>query len=488
VRPRTAKGQASRQHPRGGVHHPQTERQRTLSQAIEWSHGLLEPDERRLFACLSVFAGGWTLESAEAVCSPGLELDVLEGLGALVDASLVRQVDLADGEARFTMLETLREYATARLVKSGDEPELRRRHAEHFRSLTEECDPGFFYRVAGAGEEQGDNVARLDREHDNVRAALEWATAGGDVRSGLRSAAAVSWFWQHRGHFAEGRGWLERFLGLPAAAARDAVRARALLALGDMAFWQNDYGPMRSAYEEAVAIARELGDPALLARSLLNMADAPLIAKDLDWARALLTEGLARAEEAGDRTLTAEMRAVLARIDLYGGDLAAARGPIMAAIDVHRATGARRLVAINLNRLAVVELLLGELDAAREHFREGLTMVSEAGSLVTSMPSLRGFAEIAGRRGQHQRAARLIGAVARIRDQVGGGSAPQLMAVWGDAEEEARRRLGDEAFERARAEGYAMSSEEAVAYALEDGVSLPRDARRGASFRGSVEG
>jgi hypothetical protein len=125
-------------------------------------------------------------------------------------------------------------------------------------------------------------------------------------------------------------------------------------------------------------------------------------------------------------------------------------------------------VAINLNRLAVIELLLDELDDAHEHFRESLTMLTEAGNIVTTAVILRGFAELANRRAQHRRAALLIGAVERIRDEVGGGAPPELMASWGDAEGNARRALGDEAFQRARAEGYTMSTEEAVSYALDE--------------------
>ncbi|HEX9235047.1 MAG TPA: adenylate/guanylate cyclase domain-containing protein, partial [Actinomycetota bacterium] len=142
------------------------ERQRTLRGTIEWSHELLQPELRRLFARLSVFSGGWTLESAEAVCGPGLELDVLEGSSTLVDASLVHRLELADGEPRFTMLETIREYAANQLSQSGEEPELRRRHAEHFRDLAERYDPGFFFRIGGAGKEQGDRALHLDREND----------------------------------------------------------------------------------------------------------------------------------------------------------------------------------------------------------------------------------------------------------------------------------------------------------------------------------
>ena len=443
------------------------DRQRTLRGTTDWSHELLQPRERALFARLAVFAGGWTLESAEAVCGLHGELDVLEGSSVLVDANLVRRLDDPDGSPRFTMLETIREYASERLAQSGEEAELRRRHAEHFRDLAESDDPGFFFRVAGVGREQGAKVVRLDRENDNVRAALRWATEGGDVVTGLRIAASLSWYWQHRGHFADGRGWLERLLSHPDAPAEWALRVRALLALGDMGSMQGDRELALRAYEEAVSIAREIRDPQLLAWSLLDLADVPTWAKDYNRAEAMLREGLASAEEAADRPLASEVRAVLGRLAYYRGDLAAAHEAYQEAVAIQRELGADRLVAINVARLADVEVHLGQLDAAEEHYRESLVMVTEAGNDVISAVMLVFLAWVASRKASYQRAARLIGAVDRMREEIGGGPTREVIAEWIDAEDEARRALGDDAFERARAEGFSLTLEEAVSYALE---------------------
>src|SRR5262249_4629467 len=149
-------------------------------------------------ARLSVFAGGWTLGSAEAGCGPGLQTDGMDALSALVDADLVRPAELDGSEPRVAMLETIPEDATGELRRTGEELELRRRHADHVLAIAEQYDPGFFFRMGGAGTEQGDRSAHLDRENDNVRAALAWTASGGDVATGLRIAAALSWYWQHR--------------------------------------------------------------------------------------------------------------------------------------------------------------------------------------------------------------------------------------------------------------------------------------------------
>jgi predicted ATPase/class 3 adenylate cyclase len=456
------------------------ERQRTLRGTIEWSHDLLGPAERTLFARLSVFSGGWSLESAEAVCGPGPSTDVLEGLGALVDASLVRHVELADGEPRFTMLETIREYATEQLAASEEAPELRRRHAEHFRDLAERYDPGFFFRIGGTGPEQAARAFHLDREYDNIRAALSWATDGGDVATGLRTAGALNWYWQHRGHFADGRGWLQRLLSRPDADMDPAVRIRALLAMGDAAFWQSDRDAAETAWQEAVDLAREIGDHSLLAWSLLDLADIPTFAEDYERAEALLTESLATAEEGGDRILASEVGAVLGRLAYFRGDIATAGERYRRAVAAQRELGADRFLAINVGRLGDVEVELGEFDAAETHYRESLAMVNEAGNVVITAIMLVYLAWLASRRSDPRRAARLLGAASRISDEIGGGPTRENIPVWPEAEDESRRALADETFDSARAEGYAMSTAEAVTYALETqvegGPERPRSA------------
>ena len=444
------------------------ERQRTLRETIEWSHELLLPGQRELLARLAVFAGGWTLGSAEDVCGPGLEIAVVDGLSALVDANLVRRTERTEDEPRFGMLETIREYATEQLRRSGDEAELRRRHADHFRSLAERHDPGFFFRIAGVGKEQGIRSLQLDLENDNLRAALTWATEeGGDVLTGLRTAASLSWHWQHRGHFADGRRWLERLLSVSDSSVPPAVRVRALLALGDMTIWDDDRSSARGTFQEAVDTARGIEDPHLLAWSLLDLADIPTWEEDYDRAESLLMESLASAEAAGDPELASEVRAVLGRLAYFQGDIEVAGERYREAIAAQREIGTDRFLAMNVARLADVEVQMGELDAAEGHYREFLANVADAGNVVITAIMLVYLAWVAGRRSAHGRAALLLGAASRIRDDAGGGPTRATIPVWPEAEDEARRALGDEAFEEIRSQGYAMSFEEAVASGLE---------------------
>jgi predicted ATPase len=179
-------------------------RQRTLEETIRWSHDILEPDDRRLFARLSVFAGGWTLDAAEVVCG-GDEIDVLEGLGTLVDDSLVRRRELADGSLRFLMLETIREFAWERLQEAGEVGILRERHGRHYESIAE--------RVSVALEgPRGDWLELLDAEQENLRAALSWFHERSEYEGLQAMAGSLGHYWMDRGLLSEMRTWLERSL------------------------------------------------------------------------------------------------------------------------------------------------------------------------------------------------------------------------------------------------------------------------------------
>jgi predicted ATPase/class 3 adenylate cyclase len=438
------------------------ERHRTLLATISWSHDLLSPEEQRLFARLAVFSGGWTLESAEIVCQPGLDLKVLQGLGSLVDHSLVRRMETQDGEVRFSMLDTIREFSTDRLSESDEVENIRARHLEYMRDLLEEAEPQL------VGEAQAEWLRRLDREHDNLRAALDWAARSGDAASGLRAASAVWRFWQLRGYLSEARTWLDRLLKLPGAEARDAVRARALGALGSIAYWQNDYEPTREAYEEAVDIAREIGDTRLLVSALQNLFFIPALGGDFERAESILDEAMPLAEELDDPAVTADLMTGRGFLELWRGNPSGALEPYREAIAMLRRAGNRLLVADNLTGLGAITRMLGDSAEAKIHFRESLEMFVEAGSIANIPQGLTGFALVSSDEGMHERTARLLGASARIRDETGGGAPPELLSRMGDPESDARKALGDEAFEWARAEGYAMSTEAAVAYALSE--------------------
>jgi predicted ATPase/class 3 adenylate cyclase len=439
------------------------ERQRTLRSTIEWSHDLLEAEEQRLSARLGTFSGGWSLEAAEIICGPGLRLKVLDGLSNLVDHSMVQAGEpVGDGDSRFTMLETIREFAVERLAASGEEAEMRRRHAEHFRDLAEEAERHL------TREDRGVWLARMEEEHDNLRAVLDWSEGVGDADTGLRTAAAIWRFWLQRGHLSEGRARLERLLSMPGAATRGAVRARALGALGGITYWQNDNPPTRAAYEEAVAIARGVGDPRLLASALLDLSYIPYLEQNPDRAEAILREGLAHAEEAGDRVLTAEFLSSIGFLQVVRGNPAGAIEPRRTAIEMLRQEGAAWQLGQYLGGQAMITRMVGDLDAARRHLYEALEMFAQTRDTLSISMTLTSLALVANDEGHHERAGRLVGAAARIRDELGGGVPPELAGRWGDPEEDARRALGEDDYRRARAEGYTLNSQEAVAYALAD--------------------
>ncbi|MFN2589628.1 MAG: adenylate/guanylate cyclase domain-containing protein, partial [Actinomycetota bacterium] len=274
-------------------------RHRTLRATIEWSHDMLSAEEQRLFSRLGVFRGGWTLEAAEVICGSELTTEVLDGLDALVHHSLVQRLDAPDQEVRFTMLESIREFALERLADGPDEHDVRNRLLRWVRELAEEAVSRL------KGEDQLRWLDRLDREHDNIRTALEWAGGGGPITDGLKAATALWRFWQERSHLSEARDRLERLLSAPGAQARDALRAQALGALGSIAYWQNDLDRTRAAYQEAVEIARDAGDPDALASALYNASFIPSLAGDFDAAEALLKEAVETAKGADDPSLTA---------------------------------------------------------------------------------------------------------------------------------------------------------------------------------------
>jgi len=435
------------------------DRQRTLRSTIQWSYDLLEPEHQRLFARLGTFRGGWMLESAELVCGPGLDIEVLEGLATLVDHSVVRQAMVEDGQPRFSMLETIREFALERLASTGEQDELQRRHAEHFRNLAEEAE------LHLTRQEKVVWLARLENEIDNLRATLDWAEATGESGTGLRAAAAIWRFWQQRGQLSEGRVRLERLLAIPGAARRDEVRARALGALGGITYWQNDNSVTRAAYEEAADIAREIGDHRLLASALLDLSFIPSMERDADRAELILREGLAAAQQTGDRLLIADFWDSIAWLDVIRGKPADAIPVRLSAIEIFREEGDVWKVANSLIGLAMLSRMSGDGDAARNHLRDALAMFTQAEDTISMSGALNGFALVAIDDGLPERAARLVGAAARIRDDVGGGIPPELFDSWGDPASDAKQVLGDATYERARAEGYALDVDSAVAFA-----------------------
>jgi predicted ATPase len=246
------------------------ERQRTVHGAIEWSYGLLPAAERRLFARLSVFPGGCSIDAAEAVCDADGDLDmpVLDGLGALLSRSLVRQREDDDGAPRFGMLETILDYAGDRLQADFDADATHRRLAAYFLAFAEEAEP---HLTTMDGTSWLD---RSERERANLRRAIGWATEAGEVDLGLRTAAALWRFWHQCGPIWEGRRALDQLLALPGSP--PVVRGKALSASGGLAWWGGDFPAMRQRYEEALPLVERSGDQRAEANALYDLGFAVL--------------------------------------------------------------------------------------------------------------------------------------------------------------------------------------------------------------------
>jgi predicted ATPase/class 3 adenylate cyclase len=434
------------------------QRQRTLRDAIAWSYDLLDEAERRLFAQLSVFTGGWTLESAEAVCHPEPGLDLLDGVASLVDKSLVRRADPSDGQPRFSTLETIREFGQEQLEASGELDGLLRRHAEHFLGLALEAEPHLI------ADDQGPWLDRCDREHPNIRAALRWAIESGEADRALEAAGALWRFWQQRGHLAEGRAWFEEILAMPSGQGTTAARATALIGAGGVAWWQQDRGAAGTYYEEAVAIERELGDPARTAEALYNYAFV-VAGDDLESAAQLLEESLGLFRRVGDERGVAQVLSMLVMRDAQAGHWDAVTASLEEGAAIWRRVGDRLHLAFDLVWLAFAYGRVGRGEDAWSAGLEALELFRGADNATGIGIALTDLAFLATWKGRHEDAIRLAGASESLRQRVGGPPGAIGGLLEGDPVAEARAHLSEEASGRAWEEGLTMSVDEAVVLA-----------------------
>lgn len=439
-------------------------RHRTLRAAMDWSHDLLSGQEAALFRRLSVFAGGFTLETAEVVCAgDDAERDeVLELLSRLVDKSLVVVRDRG-GEARYGLLETVRQYGWEKLVESGEAEAVRWRHADFFLALAEEVAPKIEPSNETAG--RGRWLERLEMEHDNLRAALRWA--GRDSpETGLRLASALYWFWYHRGYQSEGRGWFERILaGAPAA--RTAARAEALTRAGYLAWLQGDHPRARSRLQEGVEIWRELeGEKSGLAHALWVLGLEMLAVEELAEARSLTEESVEIFRTIEDEAGIAHTLANLGAIVLGQGESALASSLLEESLQISRRIGDDWMLSLPLRNLGVAAFQQGDHARAVGLLRESLGLLRGSGDKLYTSRGLECLAAVESRRGSHVRAARLFGAGEALREAIG---VPMLFYLvdYDGAVTATRAALGEEAAAAAWAEGQAMAPDDAIALALE---------------------
>ncbi len=453
-------------------------RQRTLRDAIAWSHDLLDEDERRLFRRLGVFVGGWTLAAAARVCADADAAGdtVAAGVASLLDKSLVRRLPHPDEDVRFGMLETVREYALEQLAERGEADALRCRHAGYYADLAAETEPKLY------GPEQAAWLERLEREHDNLRAALAWLLDRGEAEAALRLVGNLRNFWIVRDHLAEGQRWAEAAL----AAGPDApamTRARALSAAASFALRRGDYPLARAGFTEELGLLRTLGDKRHVAQTLLNLGQVANIEGEHAQAVALFEESMSLARAIGDRRTLARALNQLGEIARHNGDDARAAGRYEESLSLWRALGERERIAMVLHNLGPVVARLGEPQRA-------VALLSESLALSWGLRNTHGIAiclfAVAGVVAPWAPGpgARLLGAADTLRASIGVHWEPVDRAEFERSVAAVRARIGDAAFQTALAQGAALTMADAVAcareaLALEPASRIPRAAHPG---------
>ena len=472
------------------------ERQQTLRDTIAWSHDLLSEPERAVFRRLAVFAGGATLDGATAVLGDEAGVDLLEALSGLVDHSLLRPVDGADGEPRFAMLETIRDFATEQLAAAGEEAAYRGRLIEHVRALTEQARLDLF------GRNQAVWLRRLVAEQETLRAAIRWAHESGDAASAQVIAGALPRFWEIQGSFAEGCGWLELALSIGTGTSRE--RANALVGLATLSRRQGDFAKAVRCYEEALAMFRALDDTSGIASALNNLGVVAQDRGDYAAARLLLEEALANFRALADRQRIAASLNNLGMVARRQGDLVSATALYEESLGIWDELGDALRRALALNNLGVVSYGQGQLPLAEERYRSALALyrqledrsgtalslnnlaevLRDRGDLAQSVvlwqeslalrfvqgdragiaECLAGIAKIATAAGLDDRAVHLFAVAGRLQEEIGVSIPPREREAQDRAIADLRRRFAANEFEPAWRAGRAMT----VAQALSD--------------------
>jgi predicted ATPase/DNA-binding CsgD family transcriptional regulator len=425
-------------------------RQRTLRDAIAWSHDLLTEDERVLFRRLAVFVGGFTLEAAEAVAgAPGDSgTDALDGIGALVASSLLRQVDGPDGAPRYAMLETVREFALERLEASDEADAVRRAHAAYFAAFAEAVG----YHIYQAPD-PSDVLARTDADRDNLRAALSWADARGEAVLLCRVAVGLQHYWIDRGPYGEAWAWVDRALaaagGVPAPLQASVVRTAAT-----MARVRGDLDAAEALGGEALALARALADDLAVVDALILLGFVAEDRGDFARSRALAEEALAVARPLDHPFWTTFALRNAGWLALLDGDPDSAERLQGKALDRARRGGLRYWAALVQSDLAALALRRGEHARAAALWQERLHLIWNEWSLRWA---LEGLGEIAAACGEAERAARLFGAAEALRERLGTNLVPRLVAEYAAILAPVRAVLGEAAFAAAWNAGRAMT-------------------------------
>jgi tetratricopeptide (TPR) repeat protein len=482
------------------------DRHRTLRDAIAWSYALLPPDIQRCFRWSALFVGGWTPERATALCaSAGEAASVIPLLMSLVRASLIR-AEADDGQTRFAMLETIRDYALEQLAASGELAVARARYAENFLAWVTAID------VTLTGPDQHRSVRALTEEHDNIRAALHWAREGRLPEVGVPLAVALSRFWEMQGHLSEGRAWLEAFLALsgdgegsvtdldrakalnsagifayrlrdyPHAAARleESIAmfrmlgetrrvAAALNNLGNVAKEQGDYRRADLLHRESMDLKREMGDPRGIAASLNNLGMIASARGDDEAAIRLYAEAALLQRQGDDRWVLSHTLNNWGEVMLRHGDNAGAVACFRESLTLKRQLGDWWGSVLTLNNLGRAAMLRGDNADAVTCYRESLTLCEATDDAVGLPDTIAGMARVASLRGQAVRAARLFGMADGLRGMLGDAVTPTDDPERDPLAATARTALGAEMYEAAWRAGRSFTHAQAIAEARAEG-------------------
>lgn len=457
-------------------------RHQTLRATVDWSYERLEPADQALFRRLAVFAGTFSLEAAEAVCAgPPVPGDLLESLSRLVDRSMVVVHQDPGGQARYHLLETLRQYGQERPRDASDE-EVRRKHAEYFGRLASESDGQLL------GPAQTSWLARLELEQDNLRAALTWALAN-DSSLALAMAAALGPFWYMRGLLTEGHEWLTATIA--ASPTPNVTLARALSHAGWVAYWRGDYDRSRALARQSLGIARALSDAMEIARAVNLLGGIYHIAdEDFDAARRCYAEALEIRERLNFQWGVAAARNNLALASYDAGHYAEAQALLEQSLREIDAIGDRRARANSLDSLGRVVFELGQYDDARRYHGECLMVAEELGDKVNAVDALDGFTRLAVAAGQFDKALVIGGAARAIRDRIGYETPKPWRRRLQRSIDAARAALTAGAATQAWERGLKVSQRDAVLLALSPSLTslapaAPRSSAAGESRGGA---
>lgn len=475
-------------------------RQQTLRAAMDWSYALLSAHEQACFRRLSVFAGSFSLEAAEAICAgePDEAYDVLDVLSSLIDKSLVL-MEQRSGEARYRLLETIRQYGQDKLQEEAEAATVRRNHRDWYARLAEQAEPETLQ------ARQKSVFDRLEVEHENLRAALGWSLEQQEAETAAQIGAAISRFWLLRGYMSEGRRWLER--ALSGFSEKNAVRVKALNVAAMLASLQDDNNTARTLVEESLELSRELAErkqtgyalyilgrlariegnyagavtfleeSLALFRELTQKDDMALVLSDFgltvlylgDYERAiaLCEQSLALSRELGDLRSIASWLANLAMVTFARGDARRATDLCDESLAIRKALGYKGGCAHTLAILGRIALDQGAYERATACYQESLILRQEIGEKEGIATALEGLAAVTGMQGQPVSAARLCGSAESLRTLLGAPLTPIDRPYYEQTVAAIRAQLDEPTFLKAWTTGQAMTLEEAIAEAVQ---------------------